>query len=128
MRLRAVCLLAFAVLLCDAARTRFAADPPHTLMSATGSISPIPTNDVTCPGATHVIKACPDLPATVFLVFDTAKGRANNPPSYAMVRGEADMAACPPYTLFHVRRVARTEFIPSSCPPPPCFPPTCTPG
>jgi hypothetical protein len=128
MRLRAVFLLAVAALLCDAALTRLAADPPRSLLSAVGVIIPVPAGDTNCPSATHTLRFCPDLPSSLYLAFDKGKGRVNNQRGYVTVSGEADLEACPPYTLLHVKRIAFNDTPPPPCPPPPCEPPGCTPG
>ena len=129
MRLRAVWLIAVAVLGLSFAPTRLAADPPQYPASALGYIVPVASDDTRCPAATHALVYCPGL-TPIYLLFDKAKGRGNNSNvnPVVVVRGDLDPAACPPFTLMHVGQVARYEGVPIPCPPPPCFPPACTPG
>ena len=80
MRLRAILLLAFAVLLLDAARTRFAADPPPpSNISAIGWITPISPENTNCPVATHDLRECPSLSPGYYLVIEKTNGWAKRP-------------------------------------------------
>ena len=115
MRLRAVFLLTFAVLLLDAARTRFAADPPPPInFSAIGWITPISPEDTNCPAATHDLRSCPSLTPAYYLVFEKANDGPNDQ-LWANVLGDLDVDTCAPYSLIHVRRVAKTKLIPPPC-------------
>jgi hypothetical protein len=115
MRLRSVFLLAFAVLLLDAAWTRFAADPPPpNTISEVGWITPISPENTNCPVATHDLRSCRSLTPSHYLVFEKAKGSAKKH-IWANVLGTLDPDTCAPYELIHVRRLAKTDVIPRAC-------------
>jgi hypothetical protein len=116
MRLRAILLLAFAVLLLHAARTRLAADPPpRSNISAIGWITPISPENTNCPVATHDLRDCPSVPPGHYLVIEKTTGWAKIR-GWITVRGALDLDACAPYKLIRVRRLARqTEVLPPPC-------------
>ena len=115
MRLRAILLLAFAVLLLHAARTRVAADPPPpSIISAIGWITPTSSENTNCPVATHDLRSCPSLRPSAYVVFEKAKGSTNRQ-IWAKVLGNMDLVTCAPYTLIHVRRAAKTDIVPPPC-------------
>lgn len=116
MRLRAILLLAFAVLLLHAAQTRFAADPPPpSNISAIGWITPISPENTNCPVATHDLRECPSLSPGYYLVIEKTNGWAKIQ-GWGAVRGALDLDACAPYKLIHVRRLVKKTEVP----PPPC--------
>jgi hypothetical protein len=116
MRLRAILLLAFALLLLHAARTRVAADPPPpSIISAIGWITPISPENTSCPVATHDLRECPSLPPGYYLVIEKTNGWAKIG-GWGTVRGALDLDTCAPYSLIHVRRLAKkTEVFPLPC-------------
>ena len=116
MRLRAILLLAFAVLLLHVARTRVAADPPPpSNISAIGWITPISPENTTCPVATHDLRECPSLSPGYYLVIEKTNGWAKTS-GWGTVRGALDLDAGAPYKLIHVSRLAKkTEVLPHAC-------------
>jgi hypothetical protein len=116
MRLRAVLLLAFAVLLLHPAGTRFAADPPPPSdISAIGWITPISLEDSNCPIATHDLRECRSLAPGYYMVIEKTRGWAKIS-GWGTVRGTLDLDACAPYKLIHVRRLMKkTEVLPPPC-------------
>ena len=113
MRLRAAFLLAFTVLLLDAARSRLVADPPPDNVSVVGWITPIPGN-TNCPVATHDLRSCLSIPSFTYLVFEKANGSIKDH-AWGKVGGFLDLNTCAPYTLIHVRRVGKTDIVPPPC-------------
>ena len=121
MRPRAILLVAFCALICDAGPRQLVADSPHQHFVGVGVIGPIPAGDTNCPVATNAIYGCINSPISVYVVFDKAKGKNRNC-QYVTIYGDVDVDTCPGYRLVHVTQVKKPLV-----PPTPCEPRECTP-